>query len=648
MQDYSYVKATVDLGTLHYELGQATNISGTLDCLSFNEPSDLHVCYQDTLPADSKNALDALIANHTGQPITEFIGDLEYFLTDDAIVVDPYTGISGTFIPMQVLVNRRDLYNDEDSPLYIEGHQPILGANGMLQNHADNLAALNTALSDDGWYTDYIKSWTYPSPVDLLIYYGWLSSFNSDTNAWTNEKVAQDIAKYNYVVLGDGVQLPTHGDYSNAQVIIPRVKALNPRTQIFGYVTANQDLAAFQTKVDNWDTLNIEGILIDEAGYDYGVTRDELNSRIDYVHNKTYTKICFVNAWNLDHILGVENDVNYPNSIYNTTSGTSNLTANDWCLLESFPINTSSYTSTAGYESKTDWAARGSKANLKRYEYNINVAAVGIINNSNGEGQELFNFGFVSAMMWNLDAFGTSDVYYGANSAAVTYWNRPKTEGLGREWSPSPSVQVNTADTDIYLRYLDFGKLVLDFSSAAETCCISKSTADNVRSLTFRAGSLTEGITAFPHKTTASGCPITGLAYDDTIEESMYGTFEIPGNWKRYTDILVKISFFNDYSQTGTTACRWALDYQIFNELDVVANKITSTLVIDKSIPDNASADTFLKCVSYIPHNDTNNPLNRNSAVSFRVYRDSTNATDTMSNDAILLLLTFDILTEVV
>lgn len=648
MQEYTYIKTPVDLGALHYELGQATNISGTLDCLSFNAPSDLHVCYQEALSAPSKSALDILVANHVGQPITEFIGDLEYFLTDDAIVVDSYTGISGTFIPMQVLVNRRDLYNDEDNPLYITDFQPILGTNGILQNHADNLSSLNTALADDGWYTNYIKSWTYPSPMDLLIYYGWLNSFNSSTNAWTNEKVAQDFAKYNYMVLGDGVQLPTHGDYSNTQIIIPRVKALNPRTQIFGYVTANQDLTTFQTKVDGWDNLNIDGIFIDEAGYDYGVTRDELNARVDYIHNKPYAKLCFVNAWNLDHVLGTDNDPNYPNSVYNTTSGTSNITSNDWCLLESFPINTSSYTSTAGYESKTDWAARGTKANLKRYNYGINIAAVGVVNNDNSKGQELFNFGFVSAMMWNLDAFGTSDAYYGANSAAVTYWNRPKTEGLGREWSVSPSVQADSTDTDMFLRYLDFGKLVLDFSPAAETCCISKSTADNVRNFTFRSGSLTEGLTAFPHKTTASGCPITGLAYDDVIEESMYGAFEIPENWKRYTDILVKISFFNDYSQTGVTSCRWAVDYQIFNEMDIAENKAVSSVIINKSLPTDAQADTFLKCLTYIPHNDTNNPLNRGGVVSFRIYRDCTDVSDTMSSDAILMLLTFDALTEVV
>ncbi|HLD90950.1 MAG TPA: hypothetical protein VI911_08060 [Patescibacteria group bacterium] len=648
MQEYSYTKSPVDLGALHYELSQATNISGTLDCLSFNEPTDLHICYQEALSTASKTVLDTVVDNHLGQPIVEFIGDLEYFVTDTAIVVDPYTGVSGTFIPMQVLINRRDLYNDTDSPLYVAEHQPILGPNGILQDHADNLSSLNTALSEDGWYTEYIKSWTYPSPMDLLVYYGWLSSFNSAANSWTNEKVAQDIAKYNYIVLGDGIQTPTHGDYSNTQIIIPRVKALNPRIQIFGYVTANQDLSVFQTKTDNWDLLNIDGIFIDEAGYDYGVTRDALNTRIDYVHNKTYSKLCFVNTWNLDHILGIDNDPNYPNTIYNTTSGTSNLTSSDWCLLESFPINTASYTSTAGYESKTDWAARGSKANIKRYEYGVNMAAVGIIDNSNSNGQELFNFGFVSAMMWNLDAFGTSDVYYGANSAAVTYWNRPKTEGLGREWSASPSVQLNNVDNDMYLRYLDFGKLVLDFSSGAETCCISKSTADNMYSLIFRAGSLTEGITNFPHKTTASGCPITGLAYDDTVEESMYGSFEIPSNWKRNTDILMKISFFNDYSQTGATSCRWALEYQVFNDLDVVENKPISTVVLNKPLPDNASADTFLKCVSYIPYNDANSPLSRDAAVSFRIYRDSTDAADTMVNDAILLLLTFDILTEVI
>lgn len=585
------------------------------------------------------------------KPLTDYMQTISGTGLDvdsSTIVSDPYTSVSGSFIPLQVLVHSRELYNAEDNPLYVASLQPILGEDGVLQDHADNISTINTALSSSGWYTQYIKSWTYPNPMDLLIYYGWLNSFNYSTNSWNNERVSQDMAKYNYLVFGDGIQTPTHGDYVNTQIIISRVQVLNQHAKVFGYVSVNQMLTAFKNKVDDWDDLGVDGIFMDEAGYDYGKTRSEFNERIDYVHNKTNANICFVNAWNLDHILGTENDSSYPNSTYNTTSGISNLTTNDWCLLESFPINTTSYASNDGYESKSDWAVRGLDAADKRYTYGINLAAAGIINNDNDGGQDLFNFGFVSAMMWNLDSYGTSDTSYASSSAKVKHWNRPRTEGLGREWGISPSVQMDNIDNDVYHRYLDFARLGLDFSSGAQGVDIEKFTKPDSFKIRFNAGDLTEGTGLFPGKTTASGSPITGLAYDDTNEESMYDAFEVPTTWMHGTDATIKIYFFNDHSQTGAKVCRWAIDYQIYADLDKMVDKTTTTLTVNTTLPSNVGADTFMKTSLTMSFDDSNNPINRSDTVMFKIYRDCTDVADTMVNDSILVLLVFEFDTEVV
>jgi len=585
------------------------------------------------------------------KPLTDYmqtISGTELNIDSSTVVTDPYTLVSGTFIPMQVLVHRRDLYNDEENPLYTSSLTPILGENGILQAHADDISTINTALSPLGWYTQYIKSWTYPSPMDILFYYGWLNSFNYGTNAWNNEKIAKDMAKYNYLVFGDGVQDPIHGDYTNTQIIIPRVQALNQRAKIFGYVTVNQTLANFKTKVDQWDTLGVDGIFMDEAGYDYGKTRSEFNERVDYVHSKTNANICFANSWNLNHILGTENDVGFPNTTYNVNLDASNLTTDDWCLLESFGINTLVYTTTDGYEAKAQWANRGAAAADKRATYGINLAACGVINNTNTAGQDLFNFGFVSAMMWNLDAYGTSDDYYASSSATVYHWDRPRTEGLGREWGISPSVQMDLIDNDIYHRYLDFARLSLDFSSTAQTADILKFTPPESFKLRFNAGDLTEGTGAYPAKTTSAGTPITGLAFDDSSIETMYDAFEIPANWMNDTNVTIKVYFFNDYSQTGTKVCRWAIDYQIYADLETLGSKTTTTLTVNKSLPADVAEDTFMKAEMTMPYNDANNPIVRDKTVMFSIYRDSTDAADTMVNDSILVLLVFEFLTEVI
>jgi len=307
----------------------------------------------------------------------------------------------------------------------------------------------------------------------LLIYYGYPNSFNSGVNGWVNEKVARDMAKYGIIVLGDGVQNPTHPDYSNTQIIIPRIKQYNPSALIFGYVAAAQTLANFQTKVDQWEALQVHGIFIDEAGYDYGKTRSEFNTLVDYIHSKTYAKVAFANAWNTDHILGTTDDPSFPNSTYNPSSVASKLTADDWILLESFPVNTTAYSGAGGYESKTDWSIRGAKAQNLRATFNVNVAACGIINNDNINAQALFNFLFISTMIWCLEAVGSSDTNYGT-SATVTYWTRPDVKDMGIVWNLDASVQQAIEDTDVYYCYLGTASMLLDFSTGAQTSSITK------------------------------------------------------------------------------------------------------------------------------------------------------------------------------
>lgn len=299
-------------------------------------------------------------------------------------------------------------------------------------------------------------------PKNLLIYYGWLNSFCSAENSWDNENVARNMSKYNILVFGDGVQDPGHGDYANSQIIINRIKEINPVSLIFGYVSVNQPLNGFITKVSQWNGLNVDGIFMDEAGYDYGKNRTELNSRIDVVHNQEISNVCFLNAWNIDHVIGVENDPSYPNTTFNPGLVESNIDMEDWYLLESFAVNTDSYTANGGYADKTTWHLRGNKAADRRKEYGFNIASVGIINDSNTGGQNLFDFAYRSALAYSLDANGTSDSNYGASSATTKYWERPKPYGFpkGEEFA----VIEDGQNADELSRNFSFMKVTLDFS----------------------------------------------------------------------------------------------------------------------------------------------------------------------------------------
>ena len=314
----------------------------------------------------------------------------------------------------------------------------------------------------------------YPArPKDLLVYYGYLNSFNSAIHSWVNEPVAQELAKYDILVFGDGVQDPSHPDYANTQIIIPRIIELNPEVIIFGYVTVNQDISLFQTKVAQWNTLEVQGIFLDEAGYDFGKTRVELNTRVDYVHNQTTSKIAFANAWNIDHVLGIVNDGSYPNSTFNPGEVQSNLNSGDWYMLESYVTNTTAYSGNGGYTSVSDWSARGAKAASYRNIYNINMASLNVIANSDGNAQTLFNNTFYMSLQYAMDAVGSSDTNYGASSAQVNFWVRPK-KALGTS-KKIPSVTQDVGNANKWIRYGKNSRLITDWTTAsAPTYVIEK------------------------------------------------------------------------------------------------------------------------------------------------------------------------------
>ena len=389
-----------------------------------------------------------------------------------AVVQDQTTGKKGTTLYMNLIGIMRELYNAPENPIHDPDFQQFIGPGGRELEHLYRTLNLEMIHDKIGWHRIEINRGSYQKPLDLLMYYGWLNSFNSADNGWDNELVAQDMARYNLIVLGDGIQDPGHGDYSNSQIIIPRIQALNPDALIFGYVTANQTQTNFESKVDQWEDLGVNGIFMDECGYDYGIDRSEFNTLVDYVHAST-ADLVMTNAWTTDHIIGTVNDPSYPNSTYNPGLVESHLIEDDWIHLESFPINTTDYSGNDGYESATEWSDRGDTAMGHRDVYGINLVAGGIINNDNSNGQDLFEFGFISACIYALEAYGTSDTNYGASSAAVEFWDRPDVKGVGRLWVPSSSVQQDDNDSDVYWRYTDFAKFMLDFSSAAQDSSIT-------------------------------------------------------------------------------------------------------------------------------------------------------------------------------
>ena len=301
-------------------------------------------------------------------------------------------------------------------------------------------------------------------PKNCLIYYGWLNSFNSAQNGWDNEKVAQELARYSLLVFGDGVQNPSHGDYANTQIILARIAELNPCAKIFGYVSVNQSYANFVTKADQWEDLEVCGIFMDEAGYDYGTVetndRAAFNAKVDFVHSLCCCSCCFVNSWKPRYVLGTVDDVSFPNDTWNPEQVQSNLDENDFLLMESFAIDSS-----GAYETGSQWAARGAEWHAYVDELDIKLVGCSVIADGDTGGQAKFDFIYTSACMWNLVGVGSSDTYYGASSAASKMWTRPNIEGM--LYCDCEPVIRNIGTK--YVRYLPDGLLTVDFATGSET-----------------------------------------------------------------------------------------------------------------------------------------------------------------------------------
>ena len=468
---YDFLKAfPVNIDALGHEI--TAEALPEAEKIQWNEdetPNNLHITFENPLDSGQQTALAGVVLAHTGDPWDYPANELGYYEKGPNVWTDAKTGISAKAELMQGFIARRELFNDSDNPIYLPDHTPILGAGGWGEDHASRIGNLENIHAKLGWHNQQVLEGLYTRPKDMMIYYGWPSGFNA---YWNNELVAQDLARYGLVVLGAGLENPSHGDYSNTVAIVARVKQLNPSCFVFGYVSTQEMLTNFETKTDQWKTVGAHGIFLDVYGYDYGNTRAQQNERVDYVHGEGM--VAFANCWNMNHALGTANDPSYPNSTYNSGEVESSLNVNDWYLMESYLVNTTAYTSPADYEPKAQWAARVVTMLGLRATYGINVAGAGIVDDATSGGQGMFDFAFTGALMASLGAYGVSDTSYGASSGKGKWWTRPDVTGMGKVWTLNPSIQVDADDADVYHRQSELARMTIDFSTGAETCSITK------------------------------------------------------------------------------------------------------------------------------------------------------------------------------
>ena len=243
----------------------------------------------------------------------------------------------------------------------------------------------------------------------FAIYYGWPSSLNSATNAWTMSNVITDLSRYESVVLGAGLEDNTHVDYANTLTLL--AGATTPK--FFGYIAIGNVLSIndLQTKIDNWSTMpGIDGIFIDEFGMDFKVSAGGISDAdyrirqkaiLDYVHGKGL--VAFINAFD-------------PDDIFIKESGNPlTISTGDRYLYESYYLSSTTRETWSFYRAKVA-KLKAAKIAFPQIKIMANTSTA-----TNNFTQDLFDTVVLAAAVDEIDGIAWSEFNYSATDAVMPF-----------------------------------------------------------------------------------------------------------------------------------------------------------------------------------------------------------------------------------
>jgi hypothetical protein len=262
----------------------------------------------------------------------------------------------------------------------------------------------------------------YQRPFRLLVYYGVPQGVNE---VYDNAYASQIFSRWDYVVFGEGLEDPANAYNASSITIMSLATELNPQIQFFGYIdlgvtTENLSISTMQTQVDQWQSMGVSGIFLDTAGYDYDVPRSRLNTMLDYIHGLNMSAI--VNAFTPDDVMS-----SAVNATYNPDGTPTHMGGTDFYMLESWLVNTGSYTP-AGYTLTYDLKTRGDSAASYRSTLGVKLLAIGSVDYSSYTAEEItkfFKMQEAAALAYSLDGHGIGAYEYSAvapnANAVVTF-----------------------------------------------------------------------------------------------------------------------------------------------------------------------------------------------------------------------------------
>lgn len=255
-----------------------------------------------------------------------------------------------------------------------------------------------------------ISVYAQTSPKKLLIYYNWPSQLGNSNTA------ATIFSAYDYLVLGDGLQKTIHGDHFSTKSILAQPQMAS--VKVFGYIdlgvtTQNLSITEIQNRMNEWKEMgsNVNGVLLDDFGYDYEVSRVRQNAAVNYAHSIGLSVIA--NGWNPDEVFG-----NIYQSTYNPSQIPTTLNSSDFYLSESYLIMNGDYHNTSNWKNKAD------KVHTYQNIFGFKILSV-TTNTNTSYSESKFHYAWYGAAIYNHEAIGWGEQYFGASQAYSTFRNRP-------------------------------------------------------------------------------------------------------------------------------------------------------------------------------------------------------------------------------
>jgi hypothetical protein len=249
-------------------------------------------------------------------------------------------------------------------------------------------------------------------PKDLLLYYGAPSRING---AGTGARAAAELAKYDYVVLGDGFEKPFHPDHADTSAVL-RDPSLDA-TLVFGYIdagvtTQNLAMAELKLRVDEWKAAGAEGVFFENFGYATATTRARQNEVVDHAHGRGMRVL--VSAPNPDDAFGQSVSAMNP-----FPARATRLSAADFYLYQNHQIRGGVVDSPYAWRTKADI--------LAAYQSALRFSIFSTTSNDPNDlfDQAKFFYSWHSALMYGHEATGWGEHGYAVQDAVAPFRARP-------------------------------------------------------------------------------------------------------------------------------------------------------------------------------------------------------------------------------